>query len=437
MGGKNIVLLTGNPLHSNPRVVKEAAALVEAGYEVIVHGIWSEEGGSKRQTADGIRREVEGEWRMANGLGAESDLRLAAKGGYVFVPLLPPHTLEGKLHRLVQRAARKVMPWSQWTFGLMPLVLEREAKRLKPDLAIAHSEPALFAALALHSCGTKVGVDMEDWFSEDLPPEARRGRPVHLLRKAEKRLLGCAVHATCTTDAMADALATEYRCPRPKRIYNVFPMSVLPDPVPLVDRSPVAKSLGGTPSRGTAVYSIHWFSQTLGPGRGLENLFGAASVMDGCFEIHLRGNRGGYASWLDSEVPAALKSRVFIHELVTNEDLPQRIAEHDIGFAGETALIRSRDLTATNKIFQYLQSGLAVVASDTTGQREVAAGARGAVRLYRSGSRTDLQQALREWLESPEKLAAAKAAAREAAAAEFHWEKEKTRLLDVVAAALD
>ena len=430
MAPKRIVLLTGNPLRSNPRVVKEAAALVDAGYEVIVHGAWSREGRGRRQTADGIRREAEVG-------GVEGDMLLAARGGYAFVPLLPPNTMEGKLHRLVQRAARKFMPWSKWTFGLMPLVLEREAKRLKPDLAIAHSEAALFAALALHLRGTKVGVDMEDWFSEDLPPEARRGRPVHLLREAEKQLLNCAVHATCTTEAMTDALVAEYGCPRPERIYNVFPAPVIPDPVPLVDRSPAAKSLGGAPSRGTSVRSIHWFSQTLGPGRGLEDLFAAASGIGDDFEIHLRGTRGSYTTWLESAVPAALRSRVFTHELVSNEELPQRIAEHDIGFAGEATSIRSRNLTATNKIFQYLQSGLPVVASDTAGQQEVAARVRGAVRLYRSGSRTELQQALGEWLESPKKLAAAKATARDAAAENFHWQKEKTRLLEAVAAALD
>jgi hypothetical protein len=40
-------------------------------------------------------------------------------------------------------------------------------------------------------------------------------------------------------------------------------------------------------------------------------------------------------------------------------------------------------------------------------------------------------------LESPKKLAAAKATARDAAAENFHWQKEKTRLLEAVAAALD
>jgi len=413
MASQRIVLLTGNPLCSNPRVIKEASALTEAGYDVIVHGAWSTE------------------------QGVETDRNVAEQGGYTFIPVLPPNTLEGKLHRLVQRAARKVMPSSRWTFGLMPLALERGAKLLKPDLAIAHSEPSLLAAVALRQIGIKVGVDMEDWFSEDLPVNVRRGRPVALLRKAEGQLLRCASHATCTTEAMADALVREYGCPRPERIYNVFPAPVIPDPVPLVDRSPAAKSLGGAPSRGTSVRSIHWFSQTLGPGRGLEDLFAAASGIGDDFEIHLRGTRGSYTTWLESAVPAALRSRVFIHELVSNEELPQRIAEHDIGFAGEATSIRSRNLTATNKIFQYLQSGLPVVASDTAGQQEVAARVRGAVRLYRSGSRTELQQALGEWLESPKKLAAAKATARDAAAENFHWQKEKTRLLEAVAAALD
>lgn len=409
---RRIALLTGNPLRSNPRVIKEAAALAEAGFEVRVHGAWSTE------------------------QGVETDRNLAEQGGYAFVPLLPPDTLEGRLHGLVQRAARKVIPWSKWTFGLMPGVLEREARRFRPELAIAHSEPALFAALALQMRGTKVGVDMEDWFSEDLPAEAQRGRPVRRLRETEKQLLKCVAHATCTTEAMADALSAEYGAPRPRRIYNVFPEARISDPVMLVDRSSTAKSMGGLASRGAATRSIHWFSQTLGPGRGLEELLAAAAAVAGDFEIHLRGHVGGYQGWLKSAVPAEVQAKVFVHKAVANEVLPERIAEHDIGFAGELRGIRSRDLTATNKIFQYLQSGLAVVASDTKGQREVADASAGAVRLYESGNRNELSAVLRDWAESPGKLQAARAAAREVAARKFRWEDEKHRLVECVREAL-
>jgi hypothetical protein len=234
---------------------------------------------------------------------------------------------------------------------------------------------------------------------------------------------------------MADALVAEYGCPRPERIYNVFPAPVIPDAVALVDRSPAAKSLGCTPSRGTSVRSIHWFSQTLGPGRGLEDLFAAASGIDGDFEIHLRGSKGGYTAWLESVVPAALRSQVFIHELVSNDELPERIAEHDIGFAGETASIRSRDLTATNKIFQYLQSGLPVVASDTAGQKEVAERAPGAVILWSAGSVPGLRAALVGLLNDEQRLQSAKAAARELARS-LAWSGESTRLVASVRRAL-
>jgi len=44
--------------------------------------------------------------------------------------------------------------------------------------------------------------------------------------------------------------------------------------------------------------------------------------------------------------------------------LLSRIAEHDIGFAGEMKHCRSRDLTVTNKILQYLLAGIAVVAGN-------------------------------------------------------------------------
>ena len=414
-----VVLLTGNPLRSNPRVIKEAAALTEEGCNVQVLGAWS----------GGRRAEIGG--RIADRGGVEIDMRLAAQGGYNFVPLLPPDTIRGKLHRLVQRLARKCAPRSRWSFGLMPSALAHAARRLEPDLAIAHSEAALFAALSLHRGGCKVGVDMEDWFSEDLLPEARSRRPVDLLRRAERDLLRRAAHATCTTDAMADALVRKYGCPKPTRIYNVFP-APKPGAPGFQDRGANSFSLAGEPSRGCAAVSIHWFSQTLGPGRGLEELISAAQGLGGEFEIHLRGECSAYSAWLEELVPDELRSRVFVHPSVPADELPARIAEHDIGFAGELSEIPSRDLTVTNKIFQYLQGGLAVVASDTAGQKEVAALAGTAVATYRSGSASDLQKRFSELIGNAKQLAAAKAAAADIAARSLNWAEEKPRLLDSI-----
>jgi len=233
---------------------------------------------------------------------------------------------------------------------------------------------------------------------------------------------------------MAEALAAEYGGRRPVRVYNVFPRPAEHVSV-TTDRGPGARSLAGTPSLGAGAISIHWFSQTLGPGRGLEELFQAAAGLAERCEIHLRGQLGAYGSWLANAVPETMRPRVFHHAPVAGGELAARIAGHDLGFAGETSTIRSRDLTATNKIFQYLQGGLAVLASDTAGQREVAAAAGDAVQLYRAGDADDLRAKLGEWLENPARLRAAQAAARRAGET-LHWENERARLVDAVRAIL-
>ena len=112
------------------------------------------------------------------------------------------------------------------------------------------------------------------------------------------------------------------------------------------------------------------------------------------------------------------------------------IAEHDIGFAGEMKYCRSRDLTVTNKILQYLLAGLAVVASDTAGQLEVAANASGAVAIYPSGNVQALADALNGFLSHPDRLADAKSKALRAAEHTFCWEKNANLLVEEACRAL-
>jgi hypothetical protein len=299
-----------------------------------------------------------------------------------------------------------------------------------------HLEPGLRAGADLLRAHVPVAVDMEDWYSEDLPPQARSGRPVEALRHLERRLLRCSQYSSCTTGAMADVLATEYECPRPLRMYNVFPKPVLGDPAMRRDRSPAAKSMAGSPSRGGSACSIHWFSQTVGPGRGLEELLAPSAELTGEFEIHLRGHTKIYQAWLEGAVPPALRSRVFLHAAVPDDELPRRIAEHDIGFAGELRSIRSRDLTATNKIFQYLQNGLAVVASDTAGPKEVADLASNAVALYACSDVTSLRIRLDGFVSSANSLEIAQTNALRISADDLNWKSEKQRLLGVFHTAL-
>ena len=407
-----IVLISGSSLCHNPRVLKEATALAGFGYDVHVLGAWLEPD-----------------------LKAH-DQRIIKQAAFRFVPVYDcTHSgFQTAATRMLQRIRRKVANATHGLTGLESRLqlgfgidsLLRQAQALAADLYIAHSEPALYVAWRLMQDGGRVGVDMEDWFSEDLLPQARKQRPLRLLRMFERELLARGAYASCPSRAMSEALAAAYGCRPPAVVYNAFP---------LADR----RSIDGLRKdrRDTGVPSIFWYSQTLGPGRGLEDLVAALPLLDRDVEIHLRGRAAaGFQDWMMSSVPERWRTRIFFHPLVSNDELLSRVAEHDIGFAGEMPYCRSRDTTVTNKILHYLLGGLAVVASDTAGQREVAMQAPDAVEFYQVGTPHSLAKALDLLLGSPDRLARAKAASLQAAEQTLCWEKQKTALLEAVAAAL-
>jgi glycosyltransferase involved in cell wall biosynthesis len=232
---------------------------------------------------------------------------------------------------------------------------------------------------------------------------------------------------------MADALVRAYGCRRPTVIRNVFPLKEREAmDGKWKDRPEMARWMPSNDPRGArpkeAPVSIHWFSQTVGPGRGLETLFQALDGLEGNWELHLRGNLKGYEGWLERVCPASVKGKMKVHGLVENEELLSRIAEHDIGFAGELGEPASRNLTITNKFFQYLQAGLAVVASETTGQREAAKSAPAAVMLFAPGDSLSLREKLRNFLTDNDGMNRARSSAWQAGL-KMSWGNESTRLL--------
>jgi hypothetical protein len=239
-----IVLLTANSLCHNPRALKEAATLARAGYEVSVLGAWHDPAFKAR------------------------DLRLIEALPVQFVPVLDL-TLPGwrsEASRFARRAARKAAhlahhltgrPFSlQLGFGIRRLVAEALGR--DADLYIAHSESGLYAGRELLRRGRRVGVDMEDWFSEDLLPEARRHRPLGLLKSLEQDLLLRGAYATCPSRAMSTALSAKYGCAPPAVVYNAFAWSE-------------RETLDGAvrDRKNTRLPSICWYSQTIGPGGSL------------------------------------------------------------------------------------------------------------------------------------------------------------------------
>ncbi len=404
-----ILILIGGHLCTAPRPQKEAETLANAGHDVTVRGFWFDPELVKRDRLLMVNKK----WR--------------------FEPIIdfqPTHRLNNWKIRLQSRFAKEQFQrfgtFSPGLLGYGAKAMLKAARQARADLTIVHSEAGLWVGNRLLDEGFRVGVDIEDWFSEDLLPEARTARPIAQLKTLESRLARDCTYCLTTSHALAEALAEAYQAPKPTVIYNAFPW---------VERSQIDHQKQDRCN--TNLPSLHWFSQTIGPGRGLETLFQALPHLTAQVEIHLRGNYPESArQWLEPLVPSEWRDRLFIHPTVPNAELLSRISEHDIGLALEIPYCFNKQFTASNKLFQYLQAGLAVIATDTAGQREILSQWSAIGRLIPSNDPLALAQALEDLLQTPDKLAVAKAAALQAAKEQFCWEQQAEILLQAAELAL-
>lgn len=401
MAKPRLLILIGGHLATAPRPQKEAAAAKEAGLDVLVRGVWRD-----------------------NELARE-DLELADRIGVEYRPVIDYRNGRGLMfrfhHRITLELYRRFGVTLARLFGVGAPELLKEALRIRPDLTMVHSEAGLWVAKRLRAKGFRVGVDFEDWFSEDLPELQRKERPIRRLKQLERDLLRNANLTLTTTRVLAESLARDAGSPRvPTAIPNAFPGQECGGGIPEGDnRSPDS-------------VSFYWFSQTIGPGRGLEWLAQVLPGLRGNWELHLRGNIRGYEDWFQTHFTGATRDKVRLHGCVSNRDLAHYTASHDVGLALEVPHCRSRDLTAPNKIFEYLRSGLAVVASRTRGQVEVMDRCPEAGWVVAPGNVRDLQQTLQGCIDHRNRLESVKSRARVAGQTTWSWEpfgRELSRLL--------
>lgn len=398
-----ILIVTSGPLSRNPRPLKEASTLGSAGYDVTVLTVRDQAAAEvyDRTLIAGapFQREVVD---MIPGFGTPSRI--------VFGRRLMLWT--------ARRAANRGMRTIHVLGPIGPLL--RNARRFPADLIIVHNEAPHWVGVQLMKQGRKVAADIEDWHSEDLLPEDRLSRPLSKIRAVEQALVNRAAYATTTSQALAGALQAKYGGRGLAVISNSFPLQ--PDP----HRVPV-----GQPP------SFFWFSQTLGPGRGLELFLSAWRQTRQPSRLALLGQpTAEFNRLLLTHLPADRHPLVDFLPPVSPAELPAIIARHDVGLALEQSSIVNRDLAVTNKLLQYLNAGLAIAASDTAGQREVLAQQPEAGLLLNLSDPADTANRLDHLLSDRPELSRRQQAARRLAEDVYCWEKEAPRLLSLVAEAL-
>jgi len=155
-------------------------------------------------------------------------------------------------------------------------------------------------------------------------------------------------------------------------------------------------------------------------------------------QLHIRGRcRSGYEASLRSRISRDSKHQLFFHPCVPHHQLLSRLAEHDIGFAGELSHCRSRDLTITNKIFQYLLAGLVVLASNTAGQKEISDAHPNLLHAFEGDSAASLANILNQILANQSQIQTDKEEAIKLAETKYCWEESKNILLTTVSEALN
>lgn len=339
---KKICLLSDHHISYNPRLWKEAFTWEKLGYEVVILNMWISEGA------------LEKDRNLLHGHNIRYECYLNLVPGQISPPA---HFY----YRVRKRIFTEIQKWFKvgfkWSLSYAPEKMIRRAIAEKADYYSAHLECAFYAGRRLIKRGRKVFYDFEDWYSRDyLVPE----RPVALLRKLENFALNMGVFCMTTSRSMASALATAYHVNKELQvIYNGFSIA---------ENAPhnymKVKPAG--------VWRFIWFSRTVGPNRGIEKFLNVLIHFKTPVELHLLGETTAeYQQSLSATFPAGTGHSLHFHDFLPHHQLVPFLANFHLGLAIEENVNDNKDLTISNKILQYLQAGIKVLATKTAGQMEV------------------------------------------------------------------
>jgi glycosyltransferase involved in cell wall biosynthesis len=299
------------------------------------------------------------------------------------------------------------------------LALSAAAFRVKADLYIAHYVAALPAAAraAAHHCAA-YAFDAEDFHMGDLPDAPEHALTRRIIQAIESRYLPGTAYMTAASPLIAKAYAETYGVPLPTVILNVFPKS----------NAPAMPTPRGSAQPGPSVY---WFSQTIGPGRGLEIAVQAIARAQSRPHLYLRGIPAvGYDTYLRN-LAAGVGAADKLHFLdpVPPDELEGLGAAYDLGYVGELAETSNRLIALTNKLFSYLLGGVPSLATDIPAHRQLAPQLGEAMTLFPIGDVAALAGAIDRFLIYPQCLATARTHAWRLGQTRFNWDLEQTTFL--------
>jgi glycosyltransferase involved in cell wall biosynthesis len=412
---KKICLITPGSIASNPRLVKEAQALIQAGYKV--HLIFTQYLDFIADfDADILKNNPQWAYDILDRTGKNKKLRLPNMVAIACHKICRMLLLSGKKSDFIlTRAINRYFSWQL-----------QKAVKTKADLYIAHNLAALPVAVsAAKKNKAKCGFDMEDFHRNETADDPNNP-DVKLKIFLEEKYIPQTNYITSSSLPITGLYQKIFPFRKIVTVLNVFPI------IKEV-QSPIAKT--------DKTLKLFWFSQTIGLNRGLQDALSALKILENePIELHLLGFLGDKTSIGFDKIITYLKFKkkpnIFFYKQINPDQLPIFAAQFDVGLALEPGFCINNNAALSNKIFTYLQSGLAIAASDTTAQKQFLNQNPTLGFCYEKGNGQQLATILKRFFTKPDLLQETKLAAFQAARNNLNWETESVKFLKVVAETL-
>ncbi|MEO1559274.1 MAG: glycosyltransferase [Cyanobacteria bacterium J06632_19] len=405
MKQRRICLISPGHIASNPRLVKEANALHQAGYEV---------------------RVVVCDYMAAV---RPLDATILSQAPWKYIQVKLDSKVNYLKQRFCQELARKVastgmIPYlsiATWTHSPISYQLAQAAAKEPADLYIAHNLAALpAAAIASKKHNAKLGFDAEDFHVGQLCDTAKNKTEIAIRDYIERTLLPRCQHLTAASPGIAAAYAQRYGVSM-QPILNVFPLREAPT---LTNQENTHEGITREPS-------LYWFSQTIGAGRGLEAIIQAMGVMRTSMRLNLRGKlAAGYqAELMQLAEKVGAGDRIHFLPSAAPAKMAQLATYHDIGLSLEPGRDINNSICLGNKIFTYLLAGIPVLMSSTPAQKELAQHLKSAAVLIDINQPQDIATKLDKFFSNRENLKTARIQAQKLGRERYNWDLEKNKFL--------
>ncbi|MFZ5669648.1 MAG: glycosyltransferase [Pseudomonadota bacterium] len=291
------------------------------------------------------------------------------------------------------------------TIGLTRLLVEARA-----DLYIAHNIEALLPAVrAARRNGAALIFDCMEYYSD--MGDGQTAEEARAARRLEARWLPRCVLVTASSEALSRALADRYGIEPPLALYNT----------PRIEAPPPR-------TRGEGL-RLYWRNAVVGfSQRGLEDALAALTLLPDDVTLHLQGRPsmdGGQR--LEARIrELGLADRVTVLPPFAPGEAVRQAGAYDVGLCLERRGPANHEYTVSNKLFDYMMAGLAVVVSDLPSLRSVVERA-GAGLLFEPGSPEDLAARIRRLRDEPGLLESLAGRARAFAEAEGNVDVDMDR----------